>query len=103
MLTVNRILILLAVDILGVHSFGCNVAELITHTTKRHHTLKRSVYVTLHRMVYLGLLTYHTNAQRRPFYRVTAKGNEELDTLLAELDNLVRQVKRARRKRKAKR
>ena len=102
MLTVNRILLIIAVDILGERSQGVNVANLIINTTGRHETLKRGCYVTLHRMVDLGLLRKLRGSKHnaRPFYRLTALGRKELKATLKEFADLGKLQETALRKRK---
>lgn len=96
MMTVNRILVLLAVDILGDNSHGNAVAGLIINTTGRHESLRRSVHVTLHRMRDLGLVSQlRAGAESpRPFYRVTKRGRDELLTTLDELEQLGRMARK---------
>ena len=102
MLTINRILIIIAVDILGDLSQGVTVANLILNTTDRHEALKRGVYVTLHRMVDLGLKRKLRGNKKnsRTFYRLTPLGRRQLKMTLKEFADLGKLQETALRKRK---
>ena len=91
MLTVNRILILIAVDILGDNSHGNHVGNLIVNTTGKHETLRRGVYVTLHAMRDRGWLDQWIAGDKtpRPFYSLTKLGREVLDAQLKEFRDIV--------------
>lgn len=100
MLTYNRLLIMIAVDILGDNSYGNHVAGLIINTTHRHQTFRRGIYVTLHRLVEIGYLDMWINTeehpfgkklrQNRPFYSLTKAGLAEVNRTMNELEDLVK-------------
>lgn len=89
MMTINRILITIAVDALAQieRSHGVDVARLIINVTDNHENMRRSIYVTLHRMVELGLLR-SLRGNSRPWYKVTPKGRREMERTLAEFKAL---------------
>jgi DNA-binding PadR family transcriptional regulator len=92
MLTYKRILVLLAVDILGKHdeSYGNHVRDLIINTTGRHQSMYGGIYVHLHRLEELGYLQAWIGEKApRKFYTVTALGLSELTITLNELGKLV--------------
>ena len=95
MLTMNRVIILLAVEILGNHSHGNHVANLIINTTKRHETLRSGVYPALYRMRDLGLVDMWRAGEDtpRPFYSLTKRGRDELKRTLNELEALTKTSK----------
>lgn len=100
MMTVNRILLLLAIDILDDNSHGSVVAGLIISTTGRHESLRKSVYVTLHRMRDQGLVDQLRDGKRssRPWYRMTRRGRNELLTTLDELEQLGKMARKVLKK-----
>lgn len=97
-MTINRLLLLFTVDILGDRSHGCVVASFIINTTKQHHSLRRGVYTSLHRMCDMGWLRKIRAGKNspRPSYRLTARGRRELEATLKELEDMARLYRRHR-------
>ena len=95
MLTLNRVLVLLSVEILGNNSHGNHVANLIINATGRHETLRSGVYPTLHRMRDLGLVDMWRAGEDtpRPFYSLTKRGRDELKRTLNEFETLAKTAK----------
>jgi DNA-binding PadR family transcriptional regulator len=104
-MTVNRILTLIAVDILGEKSHGVTVANLIINTTGKHQTLRTGIYPTLHRLRDGGWLDQWVVGDKtpRPFYQLTKAGRKALDDQLAEFEAMGKlwREHKARSKRRA--
>jgi DNA-binding HxlR family transcriptional regulator len=102
MLTINRLYIMLAIELLGDRSRGMVVSGFLMANTETMNrpSLKTGVYVMLHRMVELGLVDKLRAGDESPFpyYRLTTRGRKTLWATLDELAQLGKMAKRALKK-----